>query len=132
MLREAESDLRSRRFDGDAVPADAAAAHLVCGIARDERLRGLAGDIPGEGCDEDGGDDRRGEGEDGAASECPANGQAVGLQGGDKHQVNRGQIPHHRVRNRHLLEHGWKSSVRVVCVCGNWNTIGGWKFNGWR
>lgn len=109
MLREAESDLRRGRFDGDAVPADAAAAHFMAAIARGdhERPRGLARDVPGEGGDEDQRDDERGEDDYAAAAEAPARRQAVGLNGRNDQQVESGQIPHYRVGNRHGRRSFW-------------------------
>lgn len=103
MLREAEPDLRGRRFDGDSMPADAAAAHLVAVISRHhERLRRLARHVPDEARGEDRRHDRRGEDENGSAAEAPASGQSVRPHCGNDHQVERRQIPGHCGGNRHL------------------------------
>lgn len=52
LLREMEADLGGRGLDGDAVPADASAAHLV-DVIPEHHVLGLVGDVPGEGGDQD-------------------------------------------------------------------------------
>ncbi|EYU38794.1 hypothetical protein MIMGU_mgv1a016544mg [Erythranthe guttata] len=105
VLREAEPDLRGRRFDGDAVPADAAAAHFVAVIARrHQRVGGLARDVPDEAGDQDRRHDRRGEDEDADAAEAPADGQTVCPHRGNDQQVQCRQISGHRVGNRHCVD----------------------------
>ncbi|KAK4429397.1 hypothetical protein Salat_1240100 [Sesamum alatum] len=104
LRRETEPDLRRRRFDGDAMPADAAAAHFVAVIGRRQRARRLPRHIPSEARNQDERHNRGGEDENTNAAEAPPNRQSVGLHGSDYHQVERRQIPHHRVGNRHSAD----------------------------
>lgn len=97
-----EPDLGHRRFGGDAVPEDSAAAHFMVVVVI-ARLRHLPRDVPSEAADEDCGHHRRREGEDVAAAEALPHGDAVGLHRGEDDKVNRRQIPDHCVRDRHIL-----------------------------
>lgn len=79
LWRDPESDLRRRRFDGDAVPADAAAAHLVRVVTSDEGVGGLARHVPREARDKYRRHDDCGEDDDVAAAEALARRQPVHL-----------------------------------------------------
>lgn len=71
------------------MPADAAAAHFVVGIARrrHQRLRRLARDVPGEARNQDRRHHRRREDDDAASGEAPPRRQTINLHSRDNQQV---------------------------------------------
>nr|GMC47840.1 unnamed protein product [Ipomoea batatas] len=89
-LREAESDLRRRRLNGDAVPADTSPAHFMAvvmvllrlimvteAVAASERVRGLARHVPREARDEQSADRGRGGDQHESSAEAAAGDGAV-------------------------------------------------------
>jgi len=95
ILRESEANLRCRRADGDAVPADAALAGLVSVVRRRQRrrviggegIRGLPRDVPGERGDENERDGGSGNEEHEGAAEAASAHEAVRLDADDHRHI---------------------------------------------
>ncbi|CDP07383.1 unnamed protein product [Coffea canephora] len=113
LLRKPEPDLRRRGLDGHAVPADATPAHFVpimpptastvAAIVPCQRIRGLTGHVPRQTGNQEYAHHRRGCKQHKSSTEALPTCQSISLQRRYRHQIQSRQVPHHRIRNRHLF-----------------------------
>lgn len=102
---EPKSDLRRRKSDSNAVPADATFAHLVrvmrLTVIGGEGIRGLTRNVPGQGSHKNQRHNGGGNDQHKATAEASPTHKPVGLNTGDHSHIDRRKVAHHRITDGH-------------------------------
>lgn len=96
LLWKPKPDLRSRRLDRNAVPANTAFAHLV-GVFFGNRIRGLARQVPRQRADQDEAHHSGGHNQHKPSAKASPADQPTSLDPSNHRHVDRRQVPHHSV-----------------------------------
>ena len=96
LLWKPKPDLRSRRLDRNAVPANTAFAHLV-GVFFGNRIRGLARQVPRQRADQDEAHHSGGHNQHKPSAKASPTDQSTSLDPSNHRHVDRRQVPHHGV-----------------------------------